>query len=296
MERRSGLGKGLGALIPQDVTTMSSPRPGVREVPISQIEPNPYQPRTHFDEESLAGLTASIRELGILQPILVREIAPDRYALIAGERRWRAGKRAGLQFMPIIVRDVSDELTLQHALVENLHRDDLNPLEEAAAYQQLIEDFNMTQEAVAHRVGKSRSAVANLLRLFQLPPQVQRLVADGQVSAGHAKALLGTPDRAFQEALARRIVAEGLTVRDTEDAVRQRSTTTRGPEPSPDGGAPGSKLRAPGLLELEELLADQLDTRVKINMGPKRGRVVIEFADLEDLERIYRVMATTSDR
>jgi ParB family chromosome partitioning protein len=154
----------------------------------------------------------------------------------------------------------------------------------------------MTQEAVAHRVGKSRSAVANLLRLFQLPPQVQRLVADGQVSAGHAKALLGTPDRAFQEALARRIVAEGLTVRDTEDAVRQRSTTTRGPEPSPDGAAPGSKLRAPGLLELEELLADQLDTRVKINMGPKRGRVVIEFADLEDLERIYRVMATTSDR
>lgn len=292
MERRSGLGKGLGALIPQDVTVGASPRPGVREVPISQIEPNPYQPRSHFDEESLAGLTASIRELGVLQPVLVREIGPDRFALIAGERRWRASKRAGLQFMPIIVRDVSDELTLQHALVENLHRDDLNPLEEAAAYQQLIEDFNMTQEAVALRVGKSRSAVANLLRLFQLPPQVQRLVADGQVSAGHAKALLSTPDRAFQEALARRIVAEGLTVRDTEEAVRQR-TAAPGNEPAPDGGAPGSKLRAPGLLELEELLAEQLDTRVKINMGPKRGRVVIEFADLEDLERIYRVMATT---
>ncbi|HET6663410.1 MAG TPA: ParB/RepB/Spo0J family partition protein, partial [Acidimicrobiales bacterium] len=162
----------------------TSPRPGVQEVPISKIEPNPYQPRNHFDEESLAGLTASIRELGVLQPILVRELTPDRYALIAGERRWRAAKRAGLQHIPIIVRDVSDELTLQHALVENLHRDDLNPLEEAAAYQQLIEDFNMTQEAVAHRVGKSRSAVANLLRLFQLPPQVQRLVADGQVSAG----------------------------------------------------------------------------------------------------------------
>jgi ParB family chromosome partitioning protein len=292
VERRSGLGKGLGALIPQDVTVGANPRPGVREVPISQIEPNPYQPRNHFDEESLAGLTASIRELGVLQPVLVRETAPDRFALIAGERRWRASKRAGLQFMPIIVRDVSDELTLQHALVENLHRDDLNPLEEAAAYQQLIEDFNMTQEAVALRVGKSRSAVANLLRLFQLPPQVQRLVADGQVSAGHAKALLGTPDRAFQEALARRVVAEGLTVRDTEEAVRQR-TAAPGNEPTPDGGAPGSKLRAPGLLELEELLAEQLDTRVKINMGPKRGRVVIEFADLEDLERIYRVMATT---
>ncbi len=292
MERRSGLGKGLGALIPQDVTAGVSQRPGVREVPISQIEPNPYQPRNHFDEESLAGLTASIRELGVLQPILVREIAPDRFALIAGERRWRAAKRAGLQFMPIIVRDVSDELTLQHALVENLHRDDLNPLEEAAAYQQLIEDFNMTQEAVAHRVGKSRSAVANLLRLFQLPPQVQRLVADGQVSAGHAKVLLGTPDRAFQEALARRIVADGLTVRDTEEAVRARNGSGGG-EPLPEGGSPGAKLRAPGLLELEELLADQLDTRVKINMGPKRGRVVIEFADLEDLERIYRVMATS---
>ena len=292
MERRSGLGKGLGALIPQDVTAGADSRPGVREVPINQIEPNPYQPRNHFDEESLAGLTASIRELGVLQPILVREIAPDRYALIAGERRWRASKRAGLQFIPIIVREVSDELTLQHALVENLHRDDLNPLEEAAAYQQLIEDFNMTQEAVAHRVGKSRSAVTNLLRLFQLPPQVQRLVADGQVSAGHAKVLLGTPDRAFQEALARRIVADGLTVRETEEAVRQRNGAGSG-EPVPEGGTPGSKLRAPGLLELEGLLADQLDTRVKINMGPKRGRVVIEFADLEDLERIYKVMATT---
>lgn len=291
MERRSGLGRGLNALIPQDVVAHAAGRPGVLEVPISQIEPNPYQPRNHFDEESLAGLTASIRELGVLQPILVRELGSDRYALIAGERRWRAAKRAGLQFIPIIVRDVSDELTLQHALVENLHRDDLNPLEEAAAYQQLIEDFHMTQEAVAHRVGKSRSAVANLLRLFQLPPQVQRLIADGQVSAGHAKALLGTPDRSFQEALARRIAAEGLTVRETEDAVRQRNgPTTRRPAAS-DGGTPGSRLRAPGLLELEELLANQLDTRVKIDLGPKRGRVVIEFADLEDLERIYRVMS-----
>jgi len=297
VERRSGLGKGLGALIPQDVTVGPASLPGVREVPITQIEPNPYQPRSHFDEESLAGLTASIREVGLLQPILVREIAPDRFALIAGERRWRASKRAGLQFMPIIVRDVSDELTLQHALVENLHRDDLNPLEEAAAYQQLIEDFNMTQEAVAHRVGKSRSAIANLLRLFQLPPQIQRMVADGQVSAGQAKALLATPDRALQESLARRIVSEGLTVRETEEAIRQRNAPNGpGVRPEPDGGTPGSRLRAPGLLELEELLAEQLDTRVKINMGPKRGRVVIEFADLEDLERIYRVMATSDQQ
>jgi ParB family transcriptional regulator, chromosome partitioning protein len=291
VERRSGLGKGLGALIPADVTAGASPLPGIQEVPIAQIEPNPFQPRAHFDEESLAGLTASIRELGVLQPILVRDLGSDRYAIIAGERRWRAAKRAGLQYIPVIVRDVSDAMTLQHALVENLHRDDLNPLEEAAAYQQLIEDFHMTQEAVAQRVGKSRSAVANLLRLFQLPPQVQRLVADGQVSAGHAKAILSTPDRAFQEALARRIVAEGLTVRDTEEAVRKRNGG--GGAPAEGAEDPLRRRRTPpGLLELEELLAEQLDTRVKINMGPKRGRVVIEFADLEDLERIYRVMAT----
>jgi ParB family transcriptional regulator, chromosome partitioning protein len=226
-----------------------------------------------------------------LQPILVRQVSDDRYAIIAGERRWRAAKRAGLQFIPVIVREVNDALTLQHALVENLHRDDLNPLEEAAAYQQLVEDFELTQEEVAHKVGKSRSAVANLLRLFQLPPQVQRLVAEGRVSAGHAKALLGTPDRAFQESLARRVATEGLTVRHTEEAVRKRNGLAGTPSGSTGSSTGRTKLRPPGLLELEELLAEQLDTRVSINVGPKRGRVVIEFADLEDLERIYRVMA-----
>jgi ParB family transcriptional regulator, chromosome partitioning protein len=295
VERRGGLGKGLGALIPSDVARSSAAglaaRPGIEEIPINQIDPNPYQPRNNFDEESLAGLTASIRELGVLQPILVRQASEDRYAIIAGERRWRAAKRAGLQFIPVIVRQVNDELTLQHALVENLHRDDLNPLEEAAAYQQLVEDFDLTQEEVAQKVGKSRSAVANLLRLFQLPPQVQRLVAEGRVSAGHAKALLGTPDRAFQESLARRVATDGLSVRDTEEAVRQRNGLAGSPGGSPGSSGTRSKLRAPGLLELEELLAEQLDTRVSINVGPKRGRVVIEFADLEDLERIYRVMA-----
>jgi ParB family transcriptional regulator, chromosome partitioning protein len=292
VERRGGLGRGLSALIPSDTGNGSDgSKVGVREVPISQIEPNRYQPRTYFDEESLAGLTASIRELGVLQPVLVRQITGDRYELVAGERRWRAAKRAGLQLIPIVVREVTDELSLQHALVENLHRENLNPLEEAAGYQQLIEDFNLTQEEVAQRVGKSRSAVANLLRLFQLPPQVQKLVADGRISAGHAKVLLGTPDRAFQEALARRIVAETLTVRDTEEAIRQRDESDR---PAPPGSEPpASKLPPPGLLELEELLAERLHTRVKINLGPKRGRMVIEFADLEDLERIYRLMATS---
>jgi ParB family chromosome partitioning protein len=295
VERRGGLGKGLGALIPSDVAPSSAAglasRPAIEEVPINQIDPNPFQPRNRFDEESLAALTASIRELGVLQPILVRQVSDDRYAIIAGERRWRAAKRAGLQFIPVIVRQVNDELTLQHALVENLHRDDLNPLEEAAAYQQLVEDFDLTQEEVAHKVGKSRSAVANLLRLFQLPPQVQRLVAEGRVSAGHAKALLGTPDRAFQESLARRVATDGLSVRDTEEAVRQRNGLAGSRSGSTGSSAGRTKLRAPGLLELEELLAEQLDTRVSINVGPKRGRVVIEFADLEDLERIYRVMA-----
>ena len=298
MERRGGLGKGLGALIPSDVAPSSAAglasRPGIEEVSINQIDPNPYQPRNRFDEESLAALTASIRELGVLQPILVRQVSDERYAIIAGERRWRAAKRAGLQFLPVIVRQVNDELTLQHALVENLHRDDLNPLEEAAAYQQLVEDFDLTQEEVAHKVGKSRSAVANLLRLFQLPPQVQRLVAEGRVSAGHAKALLGTPDRAFQESLARRVATDGLSVRDTEEAVRQRNGLAGSPRGSASSSGARSKLRAPGLLELEGLLAEQLDTRVSINVGPKRGRVVIEFADLEDLERIYRVMAGTN--
>ena len=285
MERRGGLGRGLSALIPSDPGNGEGPDVGVREVPISQIEPNRYQPREYFDEESLAGLTASIRELGVLQPILVRKVATDRYELVAGERRWRAAKRAGLQVIPIVMREITDELSLQHALVENLHRENLNPLEEAAGYQQLIEDFNLTQEEVAQRVGKSRSAVANLLRLFQLPPQVQKLVGEGRLSAGHAKALLGTPDRGFQESLAQRIVSEGLTVRDAEETVRKRNERPATPPPAPE---PASKLPPPGLLELEELLAERLDTRVKINLGPKRGRVVIEFADLEDLERIYR--------
>lgn len=288
MERRGGLGRGLSALIPSEPNS-DGPLPGVREVPISQIEPNRYQPRDHFDEESLAGLTASIRELGVLQPVLVRQVGTGSYELVAGERRWRAAKRAGLQFIPVVIRDVTDELSLQHALVENLHRENLNPLEEAAGYQQLIEDFKLTQEEVAQRVGKSRSAVTNLLRLFQLPPQVQKLVAEGQITAGHAKVLLGTPDRAFQEALARRVVADGLTVRDVEEAVRQRSERAAEPGPPPD---PASSTPPPAaLLELEELLADRFHTRVKINLGPKRGRMVIEFADLADLERIYRQMA-----
>ena len=253
------------------------------------ISSNRHQPRKGFDEEALASLTASVRELGVLQPILVRPMADDKYELIAGERRWRAAKRAGLPSVPAIVREVDDTTSLEHALVENLHRQDLNPLEEAAAYQQLIEDFHLTHDQVATRVGKSRAAVSNTLRLFQLPPAIQKLVAESQLSAGHARALLGTPDRAYQEQLARRAVAENLSVRDVEEAVRARSELAEATAPTGATPEPSArKLRAPGLLELEELFSQYLDTRVQVTLGPRRGKVVIDFADLEDLERIYR--------
>jgi ParB family transcriptional regulator, chromosome partitioning protein len=290
--RRSGLGRGLGALIPPDVDTGEAaglPRGELRDLPISEVHPNRYQPRGRFDEEALDALTASVRELGVLQPVLVRPDGDRGYELIAGERRWRAAKRAGLPTIPALVRDVADARSLEQALVENLHRQDLNALEEAAAYQQLIEDFHLTHDEVAARVGKSRVAVTNTLRLFQLPPSIQRLVAEGQLSAGHARALLGTPDRTFQEGLAKRAVAEGWSVRQVEEAVRARTERST---PSPPDGA--RRLRPPGLLELEELLGAHLDTRVQVAMGAKRGKVVIEFADLEDLERIYRAMTEAS--
>ena len=290
MARRSGLGKGLGALIPSDV--VHDRGSSLRDLPLGSIEPNRFQPRDTFDEEALVSLTASIREIGVLQPILVRPLGDDHYELIAGERRWRAAKRAGLPTIPAVVRDADDEGSLEQALVENLHREDLNAIEEAAAYQQLVDDFSMTQDQVATRVGKSRSAVANALRLFQLPPSIQKLIVDGRLSAGHARALLGSPDRSFQEALAKRAADGGMTVREVEDIVRSRvELDATEPEGPSTGGAPGHKrLRPPGLLELEELLSEHLDTRVRVSMGAKRGKVVVEFATLEDLERIYRAM------
>lgn len=289
MARRSGLGKGLGALIPNEVVGDRSS--ALLEVPVSSIRANPHQPRVAFDEEALAGLTASIRELGVLQPVLVRPLEDGTYELIAGERRWRAAKRAGLPTIPAVTRNVDELVSMEQALVENLHRQDLNPLEEAAAFQQLIEDFGLTHEKLSSRVGKSRAAITNTLRLFQLPPAVQKLVAEAQLSAGHARALLGTPDRSFQESLARRVVAEQLSVRAVEEAVRDRNElggTLRGPAAEPTERA--GKLRPPGVLELEDLLAAHLDTRVAVEIGGKRGKVLIDFADLEDLERIYRAM------
>lgn len=304
MARRSGLGKGLGALIPGDTSEAAD---GVlREVPIGSITPNSFQPRDHFDEEQIASLAASIRELGVLQPILVRPLGDegDSFELIAGERRWRAARRAGLATIPVLVRiDTSDQSSLEQALVENLHRADLNALEEAAAYQQLIDEFELTHDDVATRVGKSRVAVTNTLRLLQLPAGVQRAIADGELTAGHGRALLGTPDRALQESLAATVVAQGLSVRATEELVRSggaveeeettdeeattATTGTRPPEPRRTAPRP---LPPAGIVELEDLLSSHLETRVKVDLSAKRGRLMVEFATLEDLERIYRQM------
>ena len=302
--RRSGLGKGLGALIPPEAAAQGDGAM-FREVPTSSIQPNPFQPRRHFDEEALSSLSASIRELGVLQPLLVRAKDPGEYQLIAGERRWRAAKRAGLPTVPVIVRDIDDLASLEQAVVENLHRKDLNPLEEAAAYQQLLEDFAMTHDQLATRVGKSRAAVTNTLRLFQLPASIQRFVAEGQITAGHARTLLSTPDRDFQEQLAQRIVADGLSVRVVEEEIRIHTfgvdpplTPSSGAGTAPAAAGTGAstakalapRLRQAGMHELETLLSEHLATSVVVIEKGKRGQVVIDFADLDDLERIYRAM------
>ena len=313
MARKSGLGRGLDALIPTGSTVMSTrdgggTGTGLQEISVSSIDPNPNQPRNHFDEDSLAELSASIKAIGLLQPVLVRPSStPDRFELIAGERRWRASKRAGLSTIPAIVRVTDDVSSVEQALVENLHRQDLTPLEEAAAYQQLLEDFSMTHEQVAAKVGKSRSAITNSLRLLTLPPTIQQYLAEGRLSAGHAKALLGTPDRALQESLARMAVEQTLTVRGLEEAVRNAinpgaSSTTVIPKPGATGvkpktGTPGrvNLVKEPGLHELEELLSEHLATPVTVTLSGKHGKMVVEFADLEDLERIYRLMTEGPD-
>jgi ParB family chromosome partitioning protein len=286
--RPGGLGRGLGALIPAG--SVIDANTGLQELPVVSIRPNAHQPREHFDEEALAALAESIREVGVLQPVLVRE-ASDGFELIAGERRWRAARRVGLQTIPAIIRHADDATSLQQAIIENVQRESLNPLEEAAAYQQLIEDFTLTHDEVAARVGRSRATVTNTLRVLQLPPTIQRYLQEGSLRMGHAKALLATPDRAFQEQLAKRAVAEDLSVRSVEEAVRGRNGEAA---PARRSGTRETKLRPPGLLELEELLGDYLETRVHVTMGPKLGRVTIDFATLEDLERIYRVMTEGS--
>ncbi|MFE4836817.1 ParB/RepB/Spo0J family partition protein [Arthrobacter sp. NPDC056691] len=270
--------------------------PGVRfaEIPVTDIHPNRKQPRTVFDEDDMAELVHSVREIGVLQPIVVRtstEKGGEPYELVMGERRWRAVQAAGLSTIPAIVRDTTDDDLLRDALLENLHRSQLNPLEEAAAYQQLLEDFGTTHEQLADRIGRSRPQVSNTLRLLKLPPLVQRRVAANVLSAGHARALLSLPDAASMERLAQKIVAEGMSVRATEEAV----TLHREPATPAKNNIPRPGARHERLDYLASSLSDRLDTNVKISLGARKGRVSIEFASVEDLNRIMDVLAPGSD-
>lgn len=300
--RRGGLGKGLAALLPQEPPASSAPgqdsgeqqRVTLAEVALSDIAANPRQPREVFDDDELAGLATSLRDMGVLQPLVVRPNSSGdapRYELVAGERRLRAAALAGLATVPVVVRHTDDANLLKEALVENIHRVQLNPLEEAAAFQQLLDDFGFTQEELARRLGKSRPAISNTLRLMALPAGVQRRVAAGVLSAGHAKALLALDDDDAQERLADRIVAEGLSVRATEELVRLRLTDAASTPSGRSASRSGRRVQAPGLIDLQHDLSDALRTRVRITMGARRGRIQIDFLSVEDLERIVAVIA-----
>jgi ParB family transcriptional regulator, chromosome partitioning protein len=307
-QQKRGLGKGLGALIPTAPAASSADRDATGghadaafrggpddadgagayfdEIPVAAITPNPRQPRQVFDEDALAELADSILAVGLLQPVVVRAVMPGHFEIVMGERRWRACQRAGLSYVPAIVRRTSDDDLLRDALIENLHREQLNPLEEAAAYQQLLDDFGATHEELAQRVGRSRPHISNTLRLLQLPPEVQRRVAAGVLSAGHARALLAVPEPQALEQLARRIVAEGLSVRAVEEIVALGAQPARPPRQ-----APGRPAAAPLLREFADRLSDAFETRVKVELGQRKGKIVVEFASLEDLERIVAAMS-----
>lgn len=282
--RKAGLGRGLDALIPSEVEEIEVG--DFLQVSVNEIRPNPDQPRSRFDDESLAELAASLKEVGILQPIVVTR-AEEGYVLIAGERRWRAAKQAGIDMIPAVVRGTTGDTTLVEALVENVQRRDLTPLEEAHAYKQLLEDYGMTQEQVADRVGKSRPAVSNTLRLLQLPGPIQTMVDSGALSAGHARSLVGLEDSKYAIYLAEKAATEGWSVRQLEEAVRTRREMGAKTESQPKV----KRLRPVEIIELEKRLADHLDTRVKINYSKEKGRVEIRFGSLEELERIYRIIA-----
>jgi len=288
--RRGGLGRGLGALIPTGPTEDEQIE-GARfeEVPLDSIEPNPRQPREVFDPDALAELVTSIREVGVLQPVVVRELDPGRYQLIMGERRWRASREAGMETVPAIIRDTGDDAMLRDALLENLHRQELNALEEAAAYAQLLEEFGATHEELADRVGRSRSHVTNTLRLLHLTPSVQRRVAAGVLSAGHARALLALDNAESQERLAARVVAEGLSVRAVEEIV------SLGEQERPTPTTRARKPIAPAVAVLADRLSERLDTRVTVELGKRRGKVVIQFGSLDDLERIAGLLGVTPE-
>jgi len=283
--RRGGLGRGLGALIPTGPAEQELTGARFDELPLEAIEPNPRQPREVFDEDALAELVSSVREVGVLQPVVVRETAPGRYQLIMGERRWRACKEAGVAAIPAIIRETPDDALLRDALLENLHRQQLNPLEEAAAYEQLLQEFGVTHEELAARLGRSRSHVSNTLRLLGLPAGVQRRVAAGVLSAGHARALLALDDDEAREALAARIVSEGLSVRAVEEIVALGEN-----EPAPRTPRARRPV-APALAGLADRLSDALETRVSVELGRRRGKLVVQFATIDDLERIVAQIA-----
>ena len=309
-QQKRGLGRGLGALIPTEpgpagawsyagetagasfggAATLTAERPAAGgtyfdEIAIGAITPNPRQPRQNFDEDALEELAASIREVGLLQPVVVRKVMPGRFELVMGERRWRACQRAGLEHVPAIVRGTPDDELLREALMENLHREQLNPLDEAAAYQQLLDDFSATHDELARKVGRSRPHISNPLRLLQLPPAVQRRVAAGVLSAGHARALLALADPQEQDHLAHRIVAEGLSVRAVEEIV------ALGQQEAKPRRAAVRQPVAPALTDLADRLSDVLETRVKVEVGKQKGKLVVEFASLEDLQRIVTTMS-----
>ena len=305
-QQKRGLGKGLGALIPTtpigltDAPDSASAGPAEStsvdlgaipgayfdEISVSSISPNPRQPRQIFDEEALAELAASIKVVGLLQPVVVRKISGGDYQIVMGERRWRACQLAGLDLVPAIVRETSDGDLLRDALIENLHRQQLNALEEAAAYQQLLDDFEATHEELARRIGRSRPHITNTIRLLNLPPNVQRRVAAGVLSAGHARALLGIADTAAQEQLAHRIVAEGLSVRAVEEIVAMGGDSAKPPRQQAR-----KQPVAPRLADLAGRLSDVLDTRVRVELGQRKGKITVEFASLDDLDRIVKTIS-----
>jgi ParB family chromosome partitioning protein len=292
-KQRRGLGRGLGSLIPTappEETAAETDRLPVpqgayfADLPIGQVSPNKVQPRQVFDEESMAELVFSIKEVGLLQPVVVRRTGDDSYELVMGERRWRAAQEAGLETIPAIVRETDDSAMLRDALLENLHRSQLNPLEEAAAYQQLLEDFSCTHDELASRIGRSRPQISNTIRLLKLSPPVQRRVAAGVLSAGHARSLLAIEDPDLQDRLAARVVAEGISVRGLEEivAVGDRKTESQ--------AVRRNKPTAPGLKDIADRLSDRLETRVKVDLGQRKGRITVEFASLDDLRRIVDIM------
>jgi ParB family transcriptional regulator, chromosome partitioning protein len=314
-KHRGGLGRGLGALIPTTPVELPappasappadapptpgwqqelSPVPGARfaEIPVDAIVANPKQPRQVFDEEALAELKTSIQEVGFLQPIVVRETGPQKYELVMGERRWRAAQALSRDSIPAIIRETRDDALLRDALLENIHRVNLNPLEEAAAYQQLLDEFGATHEELARRIGRSRPQITNTIRLLNLPAPVQRRVAAGVLSAGHARALLGLEDFDEQENLASRIVAEGLSVRATEELVTIALSGSGDAKPAP--AKRRARPHAPALSELADRLSDHFDTRVKVDLGRSKGKITIEFATVDDLERIAGILGVES--